>query len=123
MRVLHKNQSGVSGKQGRFFYLCLAQETLQPGAFAMDQVRHASHQMDWFLDVLQLHHPHSLGLRRQHSDLGTLASISILEAVSGNLYVTVLVTRLVGLYSAGTAQLHVWSSRNISPERIKAPAV
>jgi hypothetical protein len=47
-------------------------------------------------------------------------SLSILEAVSGIMYVAVLIARLVGLPSAGKSQVNPEAaSLNINSERIK----
>ncbi len=86
-------------------YLLL--ETLQPGGLSMDASRHPNHTVDWFdcmfYSFVTLT---SLG----YGDIVPISpqcrSLSILEAVSGIMYVAVLVARLVGLYTArkSTAQ-------------------
>ncbi len=80
-------------------YLLLV--TLQPGALKLDATRHPNHTIDWsdcvFYSYVTLT---SLG----YGDIVPMTpharSLSILEAVSGIMYVAVLVARLVGLYAA-----------------------
>jgi Ion channel len=80
-------------------YLLL--ETLQPGALSIDTTRHPNHRVDWsdcmFFSFITLA---TVG----YGDIVPVTthsrSLSILEAVSGTMYVAVLVARLVGLYSA-----------------------
>jgi hypothetical protein len=80
-------------------YLLLV--TLQPGALAMDPSRHPNHKMDWFdcmfYSFVTLT---STGYGDIVPMTAQARSLSILEAVSGIMYVAVLVARLVGLYSA-----------------------
>ena len=81
-------------------YLLL--ETLQPGALSMDRVRHPNHRIDWFdcmfYSFVTLT---TIGYGDIVPVTAHSRSLSILEAVSGVLYVAVLVARLVGLYSSG----------------------
>jgi hypothetical protein len=76
-------------------------ETLQPGGLSMDAVRHPNHTVDWFdcmfYSFVTLT---SLGYGDMVPISAQCRSLSILEAVSGIMYVAVLVARLVGLYSA-----------------------
>ena|SRR5215510_1797375 len=76
-------------------------ETLQPGALAMDGARHPNHRIDWFdcmfYSFVTLT---SLGYGDMVPVTPHGRSLSILEAVSGIMYVAVLVARLVGLYAA-----------------------
>jgi Ion channel len=80
-------------------YLLL--ETLQPGAISLDSARHPNHRIDWFdcmfYSFVTLT---SLGYGDMVPVTAQSRSLSILEAVSGIMYVAVLVARLVGLYSA-----------------------
>jgi len=80
-------------------YLLL--ETLQPGGLALDAARHPNHKVDWsdcmFYSFVTLT---SLGYGDMVPVSAQCRSLSILEAVSGIMYVAVLVARLVGLYSA-----------------------
>jgi hypothetical protein len=46
-------------------------------------------------------------------------SLSILEAVSGMMYVAVLIARLVGLHSSAKSQLNPEADLNTNSERIK----
>jgi uncharacterized membrane protein YhaH (DUF805 family) len=79
-------------------YLLLA--TLQPGSFSVDPARHANPTVNWsdcmFYSFVTL-------TTTGYGDIVPMTaqarSLSILEAVSGTLYVAVLVARLVGLYS------------------------
>lgn len=76
-------------------------ETLQPGGLSMDAVRHPNHTADWFdcmfYSFVTLT---SLGYGDMVPVSAQCRSLSILEAVSGIMYVAVLVARLVGLYAA-----------------------
>ena len=75
-------------------------ETLHPGALSMDSVRHPNHKADWFdcmfYSFVTLT---SLGYGDMVPVTAQSRSLSILEAVSGIMYIGVLVARLVGLYS------------------------
>jgi hypothetical protein len=81
-------------------YLLLV--TIQPGAIVMDAARHPNHGMDWsdcaFYSFVTL-------TSQGNGDIVPMTaqarSLSILEAVSGTMYVAVLVARLMGLYSSG----------------------
>ena len=79
-------------------YLLL--ETLHPGGLSMDPVRHPNHAVDWFdcmfYSFVTLT---SLGYGDMVPISAQVRSLSILEAVSGIMYVAVLVARLVGLYA------------------------
>jgi len=81
-------------------YLLL--ETIQPGGLSMDVVRHPNHTVDWFdcmfYSFVTLT---SLGYGDMVPISAQCRSLSVLEAVSGIMYVAVLVARLVGLYAAG----------------------
>jgi hypothetical protein len=76
--------------------------TIHPGAILMDAARHPNHRMDWsdcvFYSFVTL-------TSQGYGDIVPMTaqarSLSILEAVSGTMYVAVLVARLVGLYSSG----------------------
>jgi hypothetical protein len=76
--------------------------TIHPGAIVMDAARHPNHGMDWsdcaFYSFVTL-------TSQGNGDIVAMTaqarSLSILEAVSGTMYVAVLVARLVGLYSSG----------------------
>jgi hypothetical protein len=76
-------------------------ETLQPGGLSVDAVRHPNHAVDWFdcmfYSFVTLT---SLGYGDMVPISAQCRSLSILEAVSGIMYVAVLVARLVGLYSS-----------------------
>jgi len=76
-------------------------QTLQPGALAVDTARHPNHPIDWFdcmfYSFVTLT---SLGYGDMVPVTAHGRSLSILEAVSGIMYVAVLVARLVGLYAA-----------------------
>jgi hypothetical protein len=80
-------------------YLLL--ETLQPGALSIDTTRHPNHRIDWFdcmfYSFITLT---TVGYGDIVPITAHSRSLSILEAVSGTMYVAVLVARLVGLYSA-----------------------
>jgi len=76
--------------------------TIHPDAIVMDAARHPNHSMDWsdcvFYSFVTL-------TSQGNGDIVAMTaqarSLSILEAVSGTMYVAVLVARLVGLYSSG----------------------
>src|SRR5262249_12239900 len=96
-------------------YLLL--ETLQPGALAMDPIRHPNHKMDWF-DCMFYSYVTltTIGYGDIVPVTAQARSLSILEAVSGVLYVAVLVARLVGLYSATKYNVNPESTANNSVE-------
>jgi hypothetical protein len=75
-------------------------ENLHPGALSMDNVRHPNHNADWFdcmfYSFVTLT---SLGYGDMVPVTAQSRSLSILEAVSGIMYIGVLVARLVGLYA------------------------
>ena len=75
-------------------------EALHPGTLAMDSTRHPNHQMDWsdcmYYSFATLT---SLGYGDIAPVLPHSRSLSILEAVSGVMYVAGLIARLVGLHS------------------------
>ena len=85
-------------------YLLL--ETLQPGGLSMDIARHPNHKVDWFdcmfYSFVTLT---SLGYGDMVPVSAQSRSLSVLEAVSGIMYVAVLVARLVGLYAARTSEV------------------
>jgi hypothetical protein len=80
-------------------YVMLSQ--LQPGALSADAARHPNHTIDWsdciFFSFVTLT---STG----YGDIAPVSaqarSLASLEAVSGTMYMAVLVARLVGVYSA-----------------------
>jgi len=76
-------------------------ETIQPTAFSMDIARHGNRLMDWsdcvfysFVTLTTIGYGDIVPITAQ------ARSLSILEAVSGTLYVAVLIARFVGLYAA-----------------------
>lgn len=79
-------------------YLLL--ETVQPGAIVMDAARHPNQMMDWsdcvFYSFVTLT---SLGYGDIVPMTAQARSLSILEAVSGIMYVAVLIARLVSIHS------------------------
>jgi len=80
-------------------------ETLQPGGLSMDAVRHPNHTIDWFDCIFYSFVTlTSLGYGDMVPISAQCRSLSILEAVSGIMYVAVLVARLVGLYSVGNRE-------------------
>ncbi|HZQ69356.1 MAG TPA: ion channel [Terriglobales bacterium] len=85
-------------------YLLL--ETLQPGGLSMDITRHPNHKVDWFdcmfYSFVTLT---SLGYGDMVPISAQCRSLSVLEAVSGIMYVAVLVARLVGLYAARKSEV------------------
>lgn len=86
-------------------YLLLV--TVQPDAIVMNVPRHPNHQMDWFDCVFYSFVTlTSLG----YGDIVPMSeqarSLSILEAVSGIMYVAVLIARFVGLYSVVKSQVN-----------------
>ena len=86
-------------------YLLLV--TIQTGSIVMDAARHPNHRMDWsdcvFYSFVTL-------TSQSNGDIVPMTaqarSLSILEAVSGTMYVAILVARLVGLYSSGKSQVN-----------------
>src|SRR5262249_19265493 len=79
-------------------YLLLV--TLQPGGIAMDAARHPGHAMDWvdcvfysFVTLTSVGYGDTVAISAQ------ARSVAILEAVSGMMYVAVLIARLVGLHA------------------------
>jgi hypothetical protein len=80
--------------------------TIHPGAIVMDAARHPNHGMDWsdcvFYSFVTL-------TSQGNGDIVAMTeqarSLSILEAVSGTMYVAVLVARLVSLYSSAKPQV------------------
>ena len=85
-------------------YLLL--ETIQPGGLSMDAARHPNHTVDWFdcmfYSFVTLT---SLGYGDIVPISAQCRSLSIVEAVSGIMYVAVLIARLVGLYAARKSDL------------------
>jgi hypothetical protein len=78
-------------------YLLL--ETIQPGALMLDTARHPNHHVDCF-DCMYFSFVTltSTGFGDMVPTTAHSRSLSILEAVSGIMYVAELVARLVGLY-------------------------
>jgi len=76
-------------------------ETLQPGALSMDSARHPNHEVDWFdcmfFSFVTLT---STGYGDMVPVTAQGRSLSILEAVSGIMYVAILIARLVGVYAS-----------------------
>jgi len=71
----------------------------------MDAVRHPNHTIDWFDCIFYSFVTlTSLGYGDMVPISAQCRSLSILEAVSGIMYVAVLVARLVGLYSVGNRE-------------------
>jgi hypothetical protein len=74
---------------------------LQPGAISLDPARHPNHRMDWsdciFYSYVTLT---TIGYGDMVPITPQARSLSILEAVSGTMYVAVLIARLVGLNAA-----------------------
>lgn len=100
-------------------YLLLS--NLQPGAIFVDPVRHPNHHMDWadcmFYSFVTLT---SLGYGDIVPITAQARSLSILEAVSGVMYVAVLIARLVSLHSVVKFQSSSEvASLNTNPERVK----
>ena len=80
-------------------YLLLV--TVQPDAIVMDAARHPHHTMDWFDCVFYSYVTlTSLGYGDIVPMTAQARSLSILEAVSGIMYVAVLIARLVGSFHA-----------------------
>ena len=82
--------------------------TIHPGAIVMDAARHPNQRMDWFDCVFYSF----LTLTSQgNGDMVPVTeqarSLSILEAVSGTMYVAILMARLVSLYSSGKSQVNL----------------
>jgi voltage-gated potassium channel len=104
-------------------YLLL--ETLQPGALAIDLVRHPNHRMDWFDCIFYSYATlTTLGYGDIVPVTAQARSLSILEAVSGVLYVAVLIARLVGVYSAAKFQTNPQAAGlDTNPERVKEQTV
>jgi Ion channel len=80
-------------------------ETVQPSAFSMDIARHGNRGMDWsdcvfysFVTLTTIGYGDIVPMTAQ------ARSLSILEAVSGTLYVAVLIARFVGVYAATTSE-------------------
>lgn len=82
-----------------FAYVMLSQ--LQPGALSADAARHPHHAIDWsdciFFSFVTLT---STGYGDIAPVTAQARSLASLEAVSGTMYMAVLVARLVGVYSA-----------------------
>ena len=104
-------------------YLLLV--TLQPGAIAMDAARHPNHTMDWFDCIFYSFVTlTSLGYGDIVPMTAQARSLSILEAVSGIMYVAVLIARLVGLHSNVKSQVSLEASGlNTNSERIKEQTI
>jgi hypothetical protein len=104
-------------------YLLLV--TIQPGAIVMDAARHSNHTMDWFDCVFYSFVTlTSLGYGDIVPMTSQARSLSVLEAVSGIMYVAVLIARLVSLHSAVKSQTNPEAtSLNTNPERIKEQTI
>ena len=86
-------------------YLLLV--TVQPDAIVMDAARHPHHTMDWFDCVFYSFVTlTSLGYGDIVPITAQARSLSILEAVSGIMYVAVLIARFVGLHAAAKSQVN-----------------
>jgi len=74
---------------------------LQPGALWLDSARHPNHQVDWadcmFYSFITLT---TTGYGDIIPVTANSRSLAILEALSGTMYLAVLIARLVGLYAA-----------------------
>jgi len=104
-------------------YLLLV--TIQPDAIVMDAARHPNHTMDWsdcvFFSFVTLT---SLGYGDIVSMTAQARSLSILEAVSGIMYVAVLIARLVGVHAAAKSQASLEAaSLNTNSERIEEQTI
>lgn len=99
--------------------------TIQPGAIVMDTARHTNHRMDWFDCVFYSFVTlTSLGYGDIVPMTAQARSLSILEAVSGIMYVAALIARLVGLHCAGKTQVNPKAaSLSINSERIKEQTI
>lgn len=104
-------------------YLLLV--TVQPDAITLDAVRHPNHRMDWFDCVFySFVRLTSLGYGDIVPMTAQARSLSILEAVSGIMYVAVLIARLVGLHSTGKSQVNSEAtSLNTNSERMKEQTI
>lgn len=75
-------------------------ETIHPGALAINSMRNPDHQIDWsdcmFYSFVTLT---TVGYGDMIPVLPQARLLSILEAVSGTMYVGILIARLVSLYS------------------------
>ena len=96
-------------------YLLL--ETLQPGAFSMDPSRHANQAMGWsdclfysFVTLTTIGYGDIVPMTPQ------ARSLSILEAVSGTLYIAVLISRLVGLHASANQRTAASLAEDGMPE-------
>jgi hypothetical protein len=100
-------------------YLLL--ETLQPGALSLDSLRHPNHHIDWsdcmfysFVTLTTIGYGDIVPITAQ------ARSLSILEAVSGVMYVAVLIARLVGLHALVRSQPDGLAGRqDVNSENIK----
>src|SRR5215467_6162949 len=99
--------------------------TAQPNAIVMDAARHPNHTMDWFDCIFYSFVTlTSLGYGDIVPMTAQARSLSILEAVSGIMYVAVLIARLVGLHSAVKSQgILETVSLNTNSERIKGQTI
>ena len=104
-------------------YLLLV--TVQPAGIVMDTARHPNHRMDWFDCVFYSFVTlTSLGYGDIVPMTAQARSLSILEAVSGIMYVAVLIARLVGLHSTGVSQVNPEvAGLNANSERIKEQTI
>ena len=104
---------------------CSLLVTIHPGAIVMDAARHRNHGMDWsdcvFYSFVTL-------TSQGNGDIVAMTaqarSLFILEAVSGAMFIAVLVARLVALYSSGKSQVDPEAAILYSnSERIKKKAM
>ena len=104
-------------------YLLL--QTLQPGAIVMDAARHPNHTMDWFDCVFYSFVTlTSVGYGDIVPITAQARSLSILEAVSGMMYMAVLIARLVGLHAAAKPEMGAaTASVATSPVTVKEVSV
>lgn len=100
-------------------------ETVQPGAIVMDAARHPNQMMDWsdcvfysFVTLTSLDYGDIVPMTAQ------ARSLSILEAVSGIMYVAVLIARLVSIHSVVKFQSSFEvPGLNTNPERVKEQTI
>ncbi len=104
-------------------YLLLV--TVQPDAIVLDAARHANHAMDWFDCVFYSFVTlTSLGYGDIVPMTAQARSLSILEAVSGTMYVAVLIARLVGVHASTKSQVNLEAiSLNTNSERVKEQTI
>jgi Ion channel len=100
-------------------YLLLV--TAQPSAITLDPARHPNHRMDWFDCVFYSFVTlTSLGYGDIVPMTAQARSLSVLEAVSGIMYVAVLIARLVGIHATVKSQANSEAtSLNSNSEEMK----